>query len=75
MMIFDLLCKDVASRLAEGEIVGWHQGRLEWGPRALGGRSILGDPRHPEMQKRLNLKIKYRGRFSPLCTIGLGGRL
>ena len=64
---FDLLCREVASHLANGEIVGWHQGRLEWGPRALGNRSILGDPRHPEMQKRLNLKIKYREGFRPFA--------
>jgi carbamoyltransferase len=47
--------------------VGWFQGRMEWGPRALGNRSILGDPRHPEMQKRLNLKIKYREGFRPFA--------
>ena len=64
---FDQLCKDVAGYLAKGEIVGWHQGRAEWGPRALGNRSILGDPRHPEMQKRLNLKIKYREGFRPFA--------
>jgi len=56
-----------AALLADGKIIGWHQGRMEWGPRALGGRSILGDPRHPEMQKRLNLKIKYREGFRPFA--------
>ncbi|MCP3899788.1 MAG: carbamoyltransferase [Desulfobacteraceae bacterium] len=61
------LTKDVAVLLAEGQIVGWVQGRMEWGPRALGARSILGDPRHPEMQKRLNLKIKYREGFRPFA--------
>ena len=64
---FDLLCKDVAGLLAKGEIVGWFQGRMEWGPRALGNRSILGDPRRPEMQKKLNLKIKYREGFRPFA--------
>jgi len=64
---FDLLCRDVAELLAEGKIVGWFQGRMEYGPRALGNRSILGDPRHPEMQKRLNLKIKYREGFRPFA--------
>ncbi len=61
------LCKEVARLLAEGHVVGWHQGRMEFGPRALGGRSILGDPRNPEMQKKLNLKIKYRESFRPFA--------
>jgi carbamoyltransferase len=64
---FDDLIRDVAQLLAQGQVVGWFQGRLEWGPRALGNRSILGDPRHPEMQKRLNLKIKYREGFRPFA--------
>ena len=64
---FSQLTKAVAQLLADGQIVGWCQGRMEWGPRALGGRSILGDPRHPEMQKRLNLKIKYREGFRPFA--------
>ena len=61
------LARDVAALLAKGQVVGWFQGRMEWGPRALGNRSILGDPRHPEMQKRLNLKIKYREGFRPFA--------
>ncbi len=64
---FAQLTGEVAQLLADGQIVGWCQGRMEWGPRALGGRSILGDPRHPEMQKRLNLKIKYREGFRPFA--------
>ncbi len=64
---FDELSQKVASLLAEGAIVGWVQGKTEWGPRALGARSILGDPRNPEMQKRLNLKIKYRESFRPFA--------
>ncbi len=64
---FGQLTAKVAELLANGQIVGWCQGRMEWGPRALGGRSILGDPRHPEMQKRLNLKIKYREGFRPFA--------
>lgn len=56
-----------ASGLAEGKAVGWHQGRSEFGPRALGGRSILGDPRSPSMQKLLNLKVKYRESFRPFA--------
>ena len=53
--------------LVAGEAVGWFQGQMEFGPRALGARSILGDPRHPEMQKNLNLKIKYRESFRPFA--------
>jgi len=64
---FDLLAKDTADLLAEGNVVGWFQGRMEWGPRALGNRSILADPRNPDMQKRLNLKIKYREGFRPFA--------
>jgi len=56
-----------AIALAEGKAVGWHQGRMEFGPRALGGRSILGDARSPTMQKLLNLKVKYRESFRPFA--------
>jgi carbamoyltransferase len=61
------LTRDVAGALAEGKIVGWFQGRMEFGPRALGARSILGDARHPEMQKRMNLKTKFREGFRPFA--------
>ena len=64
---FSQLIVETAALIADGKIVGWHQGRMEWGPRALGCRSILGDPRRPEMQKRLNLKIKYREGFRPFA--------
>jgi carbamoyltransferase len=64
---FDLLCRDTAELLGQGKVVGWFQGRMEWGPRALGNRSILGDPRDSEMQKKLNLKIKYREGFRPFA--------
>lgn len=64
---FDELCSVAAGRLANGAVIGWFQGRMEWGPRALGARSILGDPRDPEMQKKLNLKIKYREGFRPFA--------
>ncbi len=57
----------VARALSEGKAVGWFQGRMEFGPRALGGRSILGDPRYPEMQKTLNLKVKFRESFRPFA--------
>lgn len=64
---FTELCDAVAKRIAEGNAVGWFQGRMEFGPRALGNRSILGDARNPEMQKKLNLKIKYRESFRPFA--------
>ena len=62
----ELICA-VAHALAEGKAVGWHQGRMEFGPRALGGRSIIADPRSPTMQKLLNLKVKYRESFRPFA--------
>jgi carbamoyltransferase len=61
------LLPKVAKLLSEGKIVGWVSGRMEFGPRALGGRSILGDARDPEMQKRMNLKIKFRESFRPFA--------
>ena len=64
---FQKLAVDVASKLDQGSVVGWFQGRMEFGPRALGNRSILGDARNPEMQKKLNLKIKYREGFRPFA--------
>ncbi|MEB3226909.1 MAG: carbamoyltransferase [Synechocystis sp.] len=57
----------VAKLIAAGNVVGWFQGRMEFGPRALGGRSIIGDPRNPEMQSVMNLKIKYRESFRPFA--------
>jgi carbamoyltransferase len=57
----------IAGLLAQGKIIGWMSGRMEFGPRALGGRSILGDARDPEMQKRMNLKIKFRESFRPFA--------
>ena len=59
----------VARQLSEGKIVGWFQGRMEFGPRALGDRSILADPRDPAMQKRLNLSIKNREGFRPFAPV------
>lgn len=64
---FDDLCDIVAELLSQGKVIGWFQGRMEWGPRALGNRSILGDARNPEMQKRLNIKIKFRESFRPFA--------
>ncbi|MDT7040950.1 carbamoyltransferase [Candidatus Nitronereus thalassa] len=65
----------VAKALAEGKIIGWFQGRMEFGPRALGGRSILGDPRNPKMQSNMNLKIKYRESFRPFAPAVLRERV
>ncbi len=64
---FNVLSGKVAEIISKGNVVGWFQGRMEFGPRSLGGRSILGDPRNPEMQKKLNLKIKYRESFRPFA--------
>ncbi len=64
---FDQLAEETAEFLAQGKVVGWFEGRMEFGPRALGNRSILGDARNPEMQKRMNLKIKYRESFRPFA--------
>ncbi|WP_034563928.1 carbamoyltransferase N-terminal domain-containing protein [Helicobacter bilis] len=64
---FDTIKHLTAEALAQGKVVGWHQGRCEFGPRALGARSILGDPRNTTMQKTMNLKIKYRESFRPFA--------
>jgi carbamoyltransferase len=61
------LCDLVAGLLADGNVVGWFQGRMEFGPRALGARSILGDPRNPRMQSVMNMKIKFRESFRPFA--------
>jgi carbamoyltransferase len=61
------LYERTSDALEAGHAVGWFQGRMEFGPRALGARSILGDPRNPEMQRNLNLKIKYRESFRPFA--------
>ena len=63
----DELFQIAAMALASGKALGWHQGRMEFGPRALGGRSILADPRLPDMQKNLNLKVKFRESFRPFA--------
>jgi len=62
-----ILCKKTADAIAQGKVVGWFQGRMEWGPRALGNRSILGDPRRHDMKDILNLKIKRRESFRPFA--------
>ena len=61
------LAEDVARLLADEKVIGWFQGRMEFGPRALGARSILGDPRSPRMQSQMNLKIKFRESFRPFA--------
>ncbi len=74
-MALDELYPAIARFLAEGKIVGWFSGRMEFGPRALGGRSILGDPRNPKMQSIMNLKIKYRESFRPFAPAVLSDRV
>ena len=61
------LCEKTAEAVADGKVIGWFQGRMEWGPRALGNRSILGDPRRADMKDILNLKIKRRESFRPFA--------
>lgn len=62
-----LLCEKVAANIADGQVIGWFQGRMEWGPRALGNRSIVCDPRRADMKDILNLKIKRRESFRPFA--------
>jgi len=69
------LCDFVARLIAEQRVVGWFQGRMEFGPRALGSRSILGDPRSPAMQSTMNLKIKFRESFRPFAPSVLRDRV
>lgn len=69
------LLPKVASLLADEKVIGWFQGPMEFGPRALGGRSILGDPRSRTLQKVMNLKIKYRESFRPFAPSVLAGRV
>jgi carbamoyltransferase len=68
------ICRDTASALAEGDVVGWFQGRSEFGPRALGNRSILADPRQAEMKDILNKRVKHRQPFRPFAPIVLAAR-
>jgi carbamoyltransferase len=71
----DALYRSVAADLAAGKVVGWFRGRMEFGPRALGGRSILGDARNTSMQSVMNLKIKYRESFRPFAPSVLRERV
>jgi len=61
------LCRETAQHIADGKVVGWFQGRMEWGPRALGNRSIVVDPRRSEMKDILNSRIKHREPFRPFA--------
>jgi carbamoyltransferase len=63
----DELCCWTARRVSEGHVVGWFQGRMEWGARALGNRSIIADPRRPDMRDIINTKIKFREKFRPFA--------
>ena len=63
------ICREAAKLLSEGKVFGWFQGRCEFGPRALGNRSILGDPRRPEMKDKLNKRVKFRQAFRPFAPI------
>ena len=63
----DRLMDQVADRLQQGKVIGWFQGRFEWGPRALGSRSILADPRNPAMKDIVNTKIKFREPYRPFA--------
>jgi carbamoyltransferase len=61
------LCRETARLIADGQVVGWYQGRMEWGARALGNRSIIADARRADMRDRINLKIKFREKFRPFA--------
>lgn len=69
------LIENIASDLKNGKIVGWHQGRMEFGPRSLGSRSIIADPRSPKAQKNINLKIKFRESFRPFAPAVLAEKV
>ena len=66
-LAFDVLCERVVARILKGHVIGWFQGRMEWGPRALGNRSILADPRRNDIKDILNSKIKRRESFRPFA--------
>ena len=71
----DVLFDEIARELESGKVIGWFAGRMEFGPRALGGRSIIGDARNPKMQSVMNLKIKYRESFRPFAPSVLRERV
>ena len=59
----NILTERIANEISNGKVIGWFQGKMEWGPRALGNRSIIADPRRLDMQDILNIKIKKKGKF------------
>ncbi len=65
------IVKEVSDLIIDGKVIGWFQGRIEFGPRALGARSIIGDARNPDMQSKMNLKIKYRESFRPFAPTAI----
>lgn len=71
----DAFCQKIAELIAAGKVIGWVQGRMEFGPRSLGARSILGDARNPTMQSVMNLKIKFRESFRPFAPVVLQDRV
>ena len=71
----DNVCRDTAKLLADQRVIGWFQGGSEFGPRALGNRSLLGDPRKPEMKDILNSRVKHRQAFRPFAPIVLAERM
>jgi carbamoyltransferase len=71
----ELIPKTIANLIASDKVIGWFQGRMEFGPRALGSRSIIGDARSPKMQSKMNLKIKYRESFRPFAPSVLGEKV
>jgi carbamoyltransferase len=71
----ELIPKTIANLIAEEKVIGWFQGRMEFGPRALGSRSIIGDARSPKMQSKMNLKIKYRESFRPFAPSVMGEKV
>jgi carbamoyltransferase len=70
---FDEVCRRTAAALADGKLVGWVQGRAEFGPRALGNRSILADARYPDMKDKINARVKFREAFRPFAPSILDG--
>src|SRR5664279_893367 len=72
MCIRDRICSEAAKLIAEGRVIAWYRGRMEYGPRALGNRSILADPGHPAMRDRINAMVKMREAFrpfAPACSV------
>ncbi|MDQ3288344.1 MAG: carbamoyltransferase [Pseudomonadota bacterium] len=66
------IAKEVAKLLADGSVIGWFNGRMEWGPRALGARSLLADPRNKDVRELMNVKVKHRELYRPFCPSVLG---